>query len=783
MRLRGLACPVSLIAACLIGCSAGSNNGEVVPQPSHDAAEETPADAPADLAHEPSDDVAQDSSDTGPDGPASPCAPDEDGDNIPDEVEGKSSGRDTDQDGTPDYLDDDSDNDSIPDLIEGDTKDVGCNVPLDSDGDGTPDYLDTDSDDNGIPDREEVYPDHSAYSPSHAAPNPADTDHDGVPDYADKDNDGDNLRDDTELGGQPSRDTDHDGLDDIFDPDSDNDTILDGYEGVTDFDQDGTPNFRDDDSDADGIPDRCEAGPNHAIDQEPVDTDHDGKYDFVDIDSDADGLLDSQEDKNHDCVLDSNETSPRIADTDGDGADDMIEDALGSNPNDKFETPESLGKFYFRIPYNQQPTPDQHTLAIKTTLNKADVAFLVDTTGTMAGELSNLKTGLHSVIQSLLHDIPQLAVGVAGFDDFPLDPYGDGAQGDRPFYLPVPSILISTVPADPLAAASQLVIHAGGDIPESQVSAMMRAITNDALQWPGNYWAPDSIPAGRYGAMGFRSDAFPIVLLITDAPFHNGRRVGSPTVLHDPYSFNDTSSIATVDDLVAAFQAKGARLIGFASDDGSRFGDPYEDLAYLADHTLSYVSPDAFGGSCMTGIGGTPIAAPDGPGGTCRLVFDVYQDGDGLSERVVDAVRGLLKGLLLDMRVVAISDPVVPPLYVDSVDEFIDTVTVSQNGGDDPTDPGVPCVTVPGQALADHWKGPKGLEAAPDTYNETVLGVVPTTKICFNVVPKPNTTVQPVNQAQVFHAVLQVRARKSASSEIDLGEPRDVLFVVPPKPQ
>ncbi len=69
----------------------------------------------------------------------------------------------------------------------------------------------------------------------------------------------------------------------------------------------------------------------------------------------------------------------------------------------------------------------------------------------------------------------------------------------------------------------------------------------------------------------------------------------------------------------------------------------------------------------MTGIGGTPIAAAGGPGGTRRLVFDVYHEGDGLRGCVVDAERGLLKGLLLDMRVVAISDPVVPPLYVDSV--------------------------------------------------------------------------------------------------------------------
>ncbi len=789
MRLRRLATPISLVVSfVVVGCGSSSGSGEPIVQPAADASLDTTQEAGPDAQQ---DQAAEAQIEAGPDAeaeaeasaPPTLCPPDSDGDNIPDEVEGKSTLRDTDGDGIPDYLDTDSDNDSIPDLIEGDTKDMGCMAPLDSDGDGIPDYIDTDSDNNGVPDRDEVYPDHSAYSPSHAAPNPGDTDGDGIPDYVDKDNDGYGLDDVTELGGQPSQDTDHDGLDDIFDPDSDNDTIKDGYEGATDFDGDGTPNFRDLDSDGDGIPDKCEAGPGHTIDQPPVDTDHDGKYDFLDLDSDNDGLPDSVEDANHNCQLDPGETSPVLADTDGDGVSDMIEVALGSNPNDPLETPETLGKFYFVMPYQGTPTPDQHTLAIKTTLNRADVAFVLDTTGTMSGELNNLKAGLQSIILTLLNDIPQLAVGVAGFDDFPLDPYGQAAQGDQPFYLPVPGMLISTVPANPLAAAAQFGIHSGGDLPESQAPAMVRALTNNALQWPGNYWPPDTIPADRYGAMGFRNDAFPIVALITDAPFHNGRRVGTPTVLHDPYSFNSTSSVSTIDDVVAAFQAKGARLLGFASDNGSRSGDPYEDMAYLADQTQSYVSPAAFGGSCLTGVGGAPIPAPDGPNGTCRLVFDVYNDGSGLSDSVVNAVKGLLKGLLLDVRVVAVSDPVVPPMYVDSVDEFVDTVTVSQMGGDDPTDPGVPCVIIPAQSLADHWTGPKGLLAAPDMYNETVLGVVPTTKICFNITPKQNTTVPQTDQAQVFHAVLQVKAKKSANSEIDLGAPRDVLFVVPPKPQ
>lgn len=70
-------------------------------------------------------------------------AEDQDGDGIPDIVEGNG---DTNGDGTPDFEDTDSDGDGIDDADEGTT---------DSDGDGIPNYRDTDSDNDGLPDADE----------------------------------------------------------------------------------------------------------------------------------------------------------------------------------------------------------------------------------------------------------------------------------------------------------------------------------------------------------------------------------------------------------------------------------------------------------------------------------------------------------------------------------------------------------------------------------------------------------------------------------------------------
>ena len=721
--------------------------------------------------------------------PPPPCSPDEDGDQIPDEIEGKSAGIDTDGDGSPDFQDPDSDADSLPDLLEGQTIFVGCNTPQNTDGDALPDFRDPDSDGNGLPDALEVYPSGAPFDPQKPAPNPADTDGDNIPDYADPDNDGDSLPDPLELQGGAAVDTDGDGLPDLDDADSDADSIADAFEALADPDSDKIPAFRDLDSDADGIPDACEAGPGHALPDPPPDTDNDGKYDPLDVDSDADGLLDGAEDLDLDCSLDPGETSRTTADTDGDGTSDFIEVTLGSDARDGQVTPATLGKAYFVVPYLLAPSPAEAVLPLKTNLNQGDVAFIVDTTATMGGEIQELKLGMTSIIQTLYADIPDLAVGVAGFDDFPSGNYG--AQGvDLPFYVAGAKGTVSKNLADNLGAVMTLNVHDGGDSPESHVAAMHRALTDYFLLWDSGQIPPSGAPFGRYGSLHFRAGAFPVLVLISDAPFHNGRRSNNPGLLHDPYSFNGTPPFpaATVDDLIASMKTRGARFIGVSATDGVRGGgDPYEDMAYLADMTGSSVPPGAFGGGlCQTGLAGSflppdgPIT-PEAPGGSCRLVFDISSNGAGLSSSVVTGVKTVLKSVKLDLRALASGDGG----SVDAVDTFIASIAVAPAGDVDPAEPGAPCVALNAvQQLTDLWSGPKGLAKAQDGVNETALGITPGQKVCFKIIPKPNTSIPLAQGAQVFKASLSVKAKSGAAAEeIIVGTPREIAFIIPPSPQ
>lgn len=723
------------------------------------------------------------------------CDPDADGDNILDEFEGRDSNRDSDGDGTPDYLDTDSDDDGIPDLFEGDPS--GCDAP-DSDGDGSPNYLDEDSDDNGIPDADELYPDGSAYDPNKP---PGDADGDGLPDAYDDDNDGDFVKDVDELGGNPPVDTDSDGAYDHNDPDADDDGIRDDFEGTDDTDGDGKPDFRDLDSDGDLVPDACEAGFGHQVDQPPANTDLDANADAYDRDSDNDGLVDSGEDKNGDCTVNQGETDRIKADTDGDGANDLIENTLGSDPTRNSETPQSLGRYYFIVPYQESPIPTQQDVVLKTNLNKGDIAFVVDATGSMGPAINNIRTNLNSLISTIKADVPEAHFGVAAAQDFPVDPYG--ASTNTPVKVSPNGFMTPDI-TKTQAAVDALTTDDGKDSPEALIPALHKVLANEATFWPnGGYQAPFAPGVGDYGALGFRSDALPILVLITDAAAHNGRRMAcadSPfqacragcctatqASLHDEYPF----AAADADDLVAEMQGRGAKFIGVALNDGGtqRYAGPYPDMAYLVDQTASHVRPGSFsGGQCATDVYSNPVA-PDGPMvdgfQTCRLIFASHKDGSTVANTIAAGVKALLSGLEVSVRLRAKTDTNPPYLAIDAISEFIDSIEVYPQGNiQDPAEPGTFCEFLPSANIEDNWADNYGIAPGSDGHDDTVKDLVPGTRICFRIKAKSNVSVPQTAQVRVASARIQVQAKNEGQNdELIVGQPREVLFVIPPVPQ
>ena len=634
--------------------------------------------------------------DAGADGSV-PIGADSDGDGIPDDVEGREERRDTDNDGTLDYLDTDSDGDTIPDADE---RGSDGNNPRDSDIDGIPDYIDTDSDNNGFTDDEDGI---------------GDFDLDGVPDYADTDDDNDLVRDRDELGGvlDPLVDTDGDGRPNYHDPDSDDDLILDGDEFGADTDGDGLFDHEDLDTDNDGILDEDEAG-DFDVFSAPIDSDDDGVPDFRDPDSDNDGLSDRFEDENG--------LDPTLSDTDGDGVDDLVESAAGTDPLDDSDSPRTRGNFVFIVDFEEPPDPTRDTLDFATSIQNADVYFLMDETGSMGGSISSLASGIADLISRVRGVIPNSWFGLGGFRDYPTSPYGSaGVDLAYEHYLDM-----TDDTAVAMGAAGGVYEPAGGsDGAESHGQAIWSAITGDelfAVPSRADNDAFPACPAERFGYPCFRDDAVPIIVLISDIYMHHG-----------PGGSNAYTGITpepiTYDEMVRVAVANRVRVTGIIQ--GSGFGTTQTEFDQLATDTLAVDDM------------GMPLVE-NFMGGT-------------ISDAVVRNIQTLAEQSRLDVTAEFRDDP------TDSVDTmvaFFDHLEANPMGN-----------------------RVRGCQArvAEDRDGDGVLDTFPNVRtddrVCFDVYPRQNDTVMRTMDPQLVRATVAVIG--DGFTELDS---RDVFFLVPPEP-
>jgi hypothetical protein len=223
--------------------------------------------------------------------------------------------------------------------------------------------------------------------------------------------------------------------------DTDGDLILDEHEGAGDDDGDTIPNDEDTDSDDDTILDLHEAGDVDCA-TEPVDTDGDTLADFVDTDSDGDTVADSQEagdadpetrprdtdgwgfpdyrdtDSDGDGLGDGQEeeigTDRVLADTDGDGHEDMVE--LASSRGDPLDPSlwPGASERVFVLWYRGRSMYE--TLVLGLDYKAMDVMFLVDDTHDAAAAVHSAALSLStSVLPAMADEVEGLRTGAAAF--------------------------------------------------------------------------------------------------------------------------------------------------------------------------------------------------------------------------------------------------------------------------------------------------------------------------------------------------------------------------------
>lgn len=408
-----------------------------------------------------------------------------------------------------------------------------------------------------------------------------DPDGDGAPNDLDLDSDGDGIPDAIEAGDADCDtapvDTDGDGTPDFLDLDSDDDTIADAVETANDRDGDGVPNFRDLDTDGDGVLDAVEAG-DGSLGTPPascaVEDPDDGAADFADLDSDGDGLADGEE-----LALG---TDPCDLDSDDDGQDDLVEaayervncpDRTASNAIDcgcatdpGCRIPEQ--HFYVVLAHGESAERD---LTFDTSIRRADVFFLIDTTSSMGPTLEAVEQTIATpgtgLVDRISTAIPDAWIGGGEHRDFPFSSYG--GEGDHPFRLAIEVSPPARAEAVREAFAA-LEAGGGGDLPEAQVEALHQVLTGEGATFEHQRgdgarssiaiprYAGDCLE-GRWGAACFRPAALPLIVLFTDVcarggPAGEAAGCGSyEGVSPAPASWEAT---------VATMQARGARFIG-----------------------------------------------------------------------------------------------------------------------------------------------------------------------------------------------------------------------------
>jgi hypothetical protein len=261
---------------------------------------------------------------------------------------------------------------------------------------------------------------------------------------------------------------------------------------------------------------------------------------------------------------------------------------------------------------------------------RVDVHILMDTTASFDGEISQLQRTLtSSVLPQLRARIASLSVGVSSFEDMPFSPFG--ISTDRPYTLEVAQTSNAAYVAGAVLQLDRPLGN-GADRPESWAEALYQVATGAGLvagaQVLVRRFAPQNLPdTGTIGGVGFREHSSRVVVLITDAPTHDGSDYAA--VVPGAHSR---------DAALTALRAIGVHVVGIVSAVDAR-----PDLEAVAFATGA-IAPASSAG-CPTGLAGAwrPSAS-----GVCPLVYDLAPDGSGLSQTIVDGLRRLLDTTAFD---------------------------------------------------------------------------------------------------------------------------------------
>ncbi len=462
------------------------------------------------------------------------------------------------------------------------------------------------------------------------------------------------------------------------------------------------------------------------------------------------------------------------ADTDADGWSDEVETAMETSPTDATDNPPARDELVFVVPYQAAPRPGAHDIDATAKLQRADVAILLDTTGSMLGTTSRIQGELAEMATLIANEVDDVAIGAAGYGDFPMY---DGANShvDVPFYL------VHRMMTTRTAAGAQSVLNSfryrnifdglgnwfsvmrGGDEPEQHWEALRQTATGVGISYPaGQGGGTSSVPAfnaqtaypatapageevGTIGGFGFRRDSTPIIIQITDTNAHvGGMTTTSPVSATRPVA-------------LAALRAIGARVVGIMA----WITVGHDDLTAMTIDTGGQVPPTAWGvpperpancpiGKCCVVAEDEVIRPQPNPvNGLCPLVFQADRYSMNLAKMVAQAVVAVSRGAKFEIGAELRDDPTDDH----DVASFVDDLAA------------LPAGACAGAAVADLDN-----DGAPDAFTAVVGG----SPVCFRITPHTNDAVPGTDTARRYRGVVQL-----TGDGVGSFASREVWFVVP----
>lgn len=139
------------------------------------------------------------------------------------------------------------------------------------------------------------------------------------------------------------------------------------------------------------------------------------------------------------------------------------------------------------------------TVTVPATPSKLDLFLLEDLSGSFGDDLPVIKTLVPNLVSAITGVVSDTLFGVGSFVDKPISPFGSAFSGD---YVYRTDLALTANTGLLQTTLNGLTIKGGNDEPESQLEALLQTAVRATSE------------------VGFRNDAFKVVVLSTDATYH-----------------------------------------------------------------------------------------------------------------------------------------------------------------------------------------------------------------------------------------------------------------------